>query len=223
MAHTTLVSTGRLADHLDGSWAIVDCRFDLQNAASGRTQYRDAHVPGAVYASLDDDLAGERTGRNGRHPIPPVDALAATLSRLGIDRHTQVVAYDQDTGLFASRLWWSLRYLGHDAVALLDGGFAKWMRERRPVRAGEESRARAEFRPDPDPAMRATVPEVEDLARTGAALLVDARGPERFEGQSEPIDKVPGNWPCSPLAVIASVSAAASPVMVAVEPVTAEV
>ena len=195
MAYTTLVSTDTLAAHLDGAWAIVDCRFDLQNPEWGRAQYRDGHVPGAVYASLNDDLAGERTGSNGRHPIPSVDALAATFGRLGIDRTTQVVAYDQDTGLFASRLWWSLRFLGHDLVALLDGGWAKWTRERRAVHSGDESRPQAAFRPDPNPAMRAMLSEVEAISRTGAALLVDARGPERFEGASEPIDRQAGHIP----------------------------
>lgn len=195
MAYTTLVSTDTLDAHLDGTWAIVDCRFDLQNPAWGRAQYREGHIPGAVYASLNDDLAGERTGSNGRHPIPSVDALAATFGRLGIDRTTQVVAYDQDTGLFASRLWWSLRFLGHEMVALLDGGWAKWTREQRAVRAGDESRHQAAFRPDPNPAMRAALSEVEAISRTGAALLVDARGPERFEGASEPIDRLAGHIP----------------------------
>ena len=122
--YTTIVSTDLLASHLEvrltaataGDWAIVDCRFDLQNEQWGRDQYRLAHIPGAVYASLNEDLSGPLDGTNGRHPLPAIDALAATLGRLGIDRSTQVVAYDQDTGSYASRLWWLLRYLGHDAV-----------------------------------------------------------------------------------------------------------
>src|SRR5215207_9562429 len=105
MKHTTLVSTETLAGHLD-VWPIVDCRFDLQRETWGRDEYLAAHIPGAVYASLNEDLSSERTGTNGRHPLPAVEALAATLSRLGIDRSTQVVVYDQDVGLFASRLWW---------------------------------------------------------------------------------------------------------------------
>ena len=195
MTYSTLVSTDTLAAHLDGSWVIVDCRFDLQNSRWGREQYREAHVPGAVYASLDDDLAGERTGANGRHPVPPVDVLAATFGRLGIDRRSQVVAYDQDSGLYASRLWWSLRYLGHEAVALLDGGWAKWIREGRQTRAGEESRERVTFMPDVRASMRATLADVEARLQEGSTLLVDARGPERFEGRSEPLDRVAGHIP----------------------------
>src|SRR5688500_14349007 len=100
MSYATVVSTELLAAYRE-RWAIVDCRFDLQRAGWGREQYLAAHVPGAVYASLDTDLAGERTGSNGRHPLPSVEALARTFARFGIDRHTQVVAYDQDTGLYA--------------------------------------------------------------------------------------------------------------------------
>jgi thiosulfate/3-mercaptopyruvate sulfurtransferase len=194
MPHTTLVSTELLAAHLN-AWAVVDCRFDLQDEAWGRAAYRAGHIPGAVYASLNDDLSAPRSGSNGRHPLPSVDALAATMSALGIDRSTQVAVYDQDAGLYASRLWWSLKYLGHDAVALLDGGWAKWLRERRPVKSGDESRPPVGFEPAPRARMRLDVDEV--VARTAArrTLLVDARGPDRFEGRSETIDAVAGHIP----------------------------
>jgi thiosulfate/3-mercaptopyruvate sulfurtransferase len=194
MPHTTLVSTELLAAHLD-AWAIVDCRFDLQNEDWGRAEYRAAHIPGAVYASLNDDLSAPRSGSNGRHPLPSVDALAKTMSALGIDRTTQVVVYDQDSGLYASRLWWSLKYLGHDAVALLDGGWAKWVREGRPVKSGGESRPAAVFEPVPRDEMRLGVDEVIARAADGRTLLVDARGPDRFEGRSETIDPVAGHIP----------------------------
>lgn len=196
MHYTTLVSTDDLAANLGSDWAIVDCRFDLQNDTWGREQYRVSHIPGAVHASLNDDMAGERTGTNGRHPVPSIEALAATFGRLGIGSRTQVVVYDQDSGLYASRMWWSLRYLGHDTVALLDGGWAKWVREGRPTRGGDEQRRTATtFRPQPRPQMRASLDEVAALSATGRALLVDARGPERFEGQSETIDRVAGHIP----------------------------
>ena len=144
--YTTIVSTELLASHLN-DWAVVDCRFDLQNEQWGRDQYRIAHIPGAVYASMNADLAAAPTGSNGRHPLPTVEALAATFGRLGLDRSTQVVAYDQDTGSWASRLWWLLRYLGHDPVAGLDGGWAKWSREGRPTRSGDEMRPAVTFTP----------------------------------------------------------------------------
>jgi thiosulfate/3-mercaptopyruvate sulfurtransferase len=194
MPHATLVSTELLDAHL-ATWAIVDCRFDLQNEEWGRAEYRAGHIPGAVYASLNDDLSAPRSGTNGRHPLPSVDALAATMSALGIDRTTQVVVYDQDSGLYASRLWWSLRYLGHDAVALLDGGWAKWVREERPVRSGDESRPAAVFEAAPRAGMRLGVGEVIARAAEARTLLVDARGPDRFEGRSETIDPVAGHIP----------------------------
>jgi thiosulfate/3-mercaptopyruvate sulfurtransferase len=121
MSFTTLVSTEQLAAHA-AEWAIVDCRFDLGNENWGREHYAAGHVPGAVYASLNDDLSAPRTGTNGRHPLPSQDALTATMQRLGIDNGMQVVVYDQDSGLYAGRLWWLLRYVGHKNVALLDGG-----------------------------------------------------------------------------------------------------
>lgn len=194
MTYTTVVSTEIVQAHL-AAWTVVDCRFDLQNDAWGREQYLAAHIPGAVYASLGDDLAAERTGRNGRHPLPSIDALASLFSRLGIDRSTQVVAYDQDTGLYAARLWWSLKYLGHDAVALLDGGWAKWMREGRPTTNGDETRPPAVFTPSPRPAMQVSIDEVMAGLDRPDTLLVDARGAERFEGRTEPLDRVAGHIP----------------------------
>ena len=192
--YTTLVSTDLLARHLN-DWAIVDCRFDLQHESLGRDQYAAAHIPGAVYASLNDDLSGVRTGSNGRHPLPGIDALTATLGRLGIDRTTQVVAYDQDAGSYASRLWWLLRYTGHDAVAVLDGGWAKWVREGRPTRGGEETRPARPYEAVLRPALRVDVENVASHLDEPGRLLIDARAPERFEGRSETIDRVAGHIP----------------------------
>jgi thiosulfate/3-mercaptopyruvate sulfurtransferase len=204
--YTTLISTDVLASRLDGDWVVVDCRFDLQNDQWGREQYLASHIPGAVYASLSHDMAGPKTGTNGRHPLPSMDALSATLGRLGISSgsqhlrtpapsHPQVIAYDQDSGMYASRLWWLLRYAGHDAVAVLDGGWAKWLREGRPTRSGMETRTPTTFVAAPRPGMRVAVDELVSLVSDPATLLVDARAPERYEGRTEPIDRVPGHIP----------------------------
>lgn len=195
MAHHTLVSTDTLAAHLNDGWVIADCRYDLQNEHWGHEQYLAAHVPGASYVSLGEDLAGPRTGSNGRHPVPAVESLAALFGRLGIAAGRQVVVYDQDAGMYASRLWWSLRYLGHDAVAVLDGGWAKWTREGRPTAAGDEQKPAAVFTPAPRPEMRTSVEEVAARLHDHAWLLVDARAPERFEGHTEPIDRAAGHIP----------------------------
>jgi thiosulfate/3-mercaptopyruvate sulfurtransferase len=193
--YTTLISTEVLATAPAGVWAVVDCRFDLANAAWGHEQYLAAHVPGAVYANLNDDLSGPRTGTNGRHPMPSDAALVATIARLGIANDAQVVVYDQDSGLYAGRLWWLLRYAGHTRVAVLDGGFAKWTAEGRPVRGGEEARPAAAFVASFNRAMHVPLEDVVRRSTDGRTLLVDARGADRFEGRSETIDKVAGHIP----------------------------
>ena len=195
MPFTTLVSTDVLTSHLDGSWAIVDCRYDLRNENWGREEYLAAHIPGAVYASLSHDLAGPVTGRNGRHPLPEPVVIAATFGRFGIRPGVQVVMYDQDLGLFASRMWWMLRYMGHDNAAVLDGGWTKWMREGRPTRAGDEHRPAGSFLGYPQQNLLATVHDVEATLGDPARVLVDARAPERFEGKTEPLDRVAGHIP----------------------------
>ena len=195
MTYTTLISTEALAAQARPDWIIVDCRHDLAHEHWGRDQYLAGHVPGAVYASLSGDLAGPRTGTNGRHPLPSIEALAATFGRLGIRNTSQVVVYDQNVGMYGSRLWWSLRYLGHDAVALLDGGWAKWLAEGRPVKASEETNPPATFTPSPRPHMAIGVDAVQARIAAGQTLLVDARASDRFEGRTEPIDRVAGHIP----------------------------
>jgi len=127
--------------------------------------------------------------------LPDQHTLAQTFSRLGIASGVQVVAYDQDNGMYASRLWWMLRWLGHDAVAVLDGGFAKWTAEGRPTTAGAEQRARREFSASPRNDMAVGVGEVASQLGTSAFQLVDARAPERYRGETEPMDKTPGHIP----------------------------
>ena len=196
MAHTTLISAGTLASRLDDpSWLIADCRYNLKDEAWGRAEYLPSHIPGAVFVNLAHDLAGPRTGTNGRHPLPSPEAMAATFGRLGIGDKTQVVAYDQDTGAYASRLWWMLRYMGHHAVAVLDGGLAAWMHAGGAVGAGEEHRAPVVFTPRPRTEMRVAVDEAAGLVGNTNAMLVDARSPQRFEGQPDPLDHVSGHIP----------------------------
>jgi thiosulfate/3-mercaptopyruvate sulfurtransferase len=196
MRFSTLVDTSSLAASLaDPALAVVDCRFDLKDTDAGRRAYETAHVPGAVYAHVDDDLSGPKTGQNGRHPLPDLRSFAATLGRLGIDAETQVVVYDQDSGGFASRLWWMLRWMGHDRVAVLDGGFARWQAEGRPLQTGTQTRTARVFVARPQPDMVVTAGEVAAHLGAGDWRLIDARAPERFRGDIEPIDKVAGHIP----------------------------
>lgn len=194
--HTNLISTELLAEHLnDSSWLIADCRHNLKDEGWGRSQYAAGHIPGAVFVSLAHDLAAPRSGSNGRHPLPSADVVAATFARLGIGDTTQVIAYDQDAGAFASRLWWMLRYLGHEATAVLDGGFAQWTREGRPTRPGDETRAASTFTQRVRGGMRLTADDVAAHLGDPSMLLIDARSPERYEGQPDPLDTVPGHIP----------------------------
>jgi len=131
MAYSTLVDTGQLEKHLS-SWRLFDCRHDLGKPQLGEQQYREAHIPGALFAHLDRDLSAPKTGTNGRHPLPDPGAFIAWLGQQGLTPGDQVLCYDGGSGAMAARLWWMLRWVGHEAVAVLDGGLAKWLQEGRP-------------------------------------------------------------------------------------------
>jgi thiosulfate/3-mercaptopyruvate sulfurtransferase len=195
--HKTLISPSTLAQHVnDPSWVVIDCRFDLGDPDKGEAAYRTGHIPGARYAHLDRHLSGAKTGTNGRHPLPDSETLVRTFSELGIAPHTQVVVYDADSSMFAGRLWWMLRWMGHDAVAVLDGGLARWQREGHPVRGGVESSTAAHFKGAPRPGWRLTVDEVaKGLNDNPTRLLVDSRTNERYRGIGETLDKVGGHIP----------------------------
>ncbi len=192
----TLVTAEELARHLhDPSWAIFDCRFDLTRPGWGEEAYLEGHIPGALYVHLERDLSAEPMGTNGRHPLPSDDVLAALFSRLGIGDDDQVVAYDDKGGPYAARLWWTLRYLGHEAAAVLDGSLPAWQEAGLPLRTDRESRPPARFMPRPRPEMRVSVGEI--LAHLGDPRwpLLDARAPERYRGEQEPYDPVAGHIP----------------------------
>jgi thiosulfate/3-mercaptopyruvate sulfurtransferase len=195
MTFTTLISTDDLARHLDDSaFVIVDCRHNLSDVDAGERAYRAAHIPGAAFLHLDRDLSGVKSGRNGRHPLPEVAALAATFGRIGIDKTKQVVAYDQNSGMWASRLWWLLRWLGHEAVAVLDGGLDKWTAEWRPQTSGLPVLRPATFVPiRPGPA--ASADEIVRHLDDGSLFVLDARAPERYRGDLEPLDPIAGHIP----------------------------
>ncbi|HSU43005.1 MAG TPA: sulfurtransferase [Casimicrobiaceae bacterium] len=193
--YTTLIGTPELARHGgDPAFVVVDVRHDLAQTAYGENAYAQAHVPGALFAHVDTDLSAPATGRNGRHPLPTPEVAAAVFGRLGIDATKHVVAYDQGSGVYAARLWWMLRWLGHDNVAVLDGGFAKWSREGRPVESEAHAAKPARFLP-------ARVRPTVNAAGVAASLprhdlvLLDARAAERYRGDVEPLDPVAGHIP----------------------------
>jgi thiosulfate/3-mercaptopyruvate sulfurtransferase len=200
MPYTTLVSTDVLAQHLgDPAWVVLDCRHDLAAPAKGRADHAAAHVPGACFLHLDEALSGRPTGRNGRHPLPDPTRLAATLGQAGVTRASQVVAYDDQGGMIAARAWWLLRWLGHAEVAVLDGGWGRWVVEGRPVTAEAAPPAAASFEvaPEPGPALVGTVDAAYVLAHLGdpAVVLLDARAANRWRGEDETIDPVGGRIP----------------------------
>ena len=162
---------------------------------AGLEAYLKGHIPGARYADLNRDLSSPVTADSGRHPLPAPDVFAARLGELGIGDDTQVVAYDDANSSMAARLWWLLRWLGHEAVAVLDGGFKAWVAAGGAVESGEAAGPSARFTPRIDPGAVLTTAEVERALEEGAALLVDARAAERFAGSVEPIDSVAGHVP----------------------------
>ncbi len=193
---TTLIAPADLAPHLaDDNWVVIDCRFDLAAPPRGEELYLEGHISGARYAHLERDLSGEKTGANGRHPLPSVEQMRERFGAFGIAPGQQVVVYDADSGMHASRLWWMLRYMGHDAVGLLDGGFARWTREGRAVRGGMEQWRPGTFVGAPREAWRVSVDEVARGLHEPSRVLVDARSEERFRGENETIDKKAGHIP----------------------------
>ncbi|MBV8343843.1 MAG: sulfurtransferase [Candidatus Eremiobacteraeota bacterium] len=197
MAFTTIVSPEELHAHLrDPGFVVLDCRHSLADFSLGRRLYDESHVPGAFFASVEDDLAGAKTGTNGRHPLPDPETLARFLRGIGADDDTQLVAYDAGADMFAARFWFLSRWIGHDAVAILDGGFAAWSARGYPVTAAPSEPARegslsVRLRPE------LVVDAAFVLSHLGGAemQLLDARAIERFTGESEPIDPVGGHIP----------------------------
>jgi thiosulfate/3-mercaptopyruvate sulfurtransferase len=196
MPFTTLVTVEQLKEHLeDPAWRVIDVRHDLMDVDAGPRAYKAGHIPGAVFAHTDDDLSGRKTGRNGRHPLPDRDDVVQAFRRWGVDDDTQVVAYDANGGNFAVRLWWLARWLGHPQVAVLDGGWPRWLARTGLSSVEVPARVSGRFtdRSSSMPLVRA-----EDVARnldTRERLVLDARTPERYRGEQEPIDPVAGHIP----------------------------
>ena len=195
--HSTLISVRELVSRLDDTdLTVIDCRFDLKNPDKGAEFYSAGHIPGAVYAHLDNDLAAPVTADTGRHPMPAPTDFEQTLRRLGVHRHSQVVAYDDAGGGLAARLWWMLRWMGHQRVAVLDGGYAAWQAAGLPVSEEPVAVTPGDFAGEPDHSRVITTAEVIDaLAADSAFALVDARDARRFRGEIEPIDPVAGHIP----------------------------
>ena len=195
--HTTLIDVRTLhRHHREPDWRVIDARFSLADADQGAREYAEGHVPGAVYAHLDDDLSGPIVpGVTGRHPLPSVERAVAVFSRLGIDESMQVAVYDGAGGSVAARVWWMLRWLGHDAVAVVDGGWPAWTGEGLPVTRDVPQAAPRDFKADVRPHLATDVEGVDGYRVNVDWAVLDARTPERFRGEQEPIDPVAGHIP----------------------------
>jgi thiosulfate/3-mercaptopyruvate sulfurtransferase len=187
----TLIKPPELAERLSTpGWVVVDCRMDLTRPDAGRTEYEAGHIPGAVYAHLDEDLSGPPITNRGRHPLPTPDALIATFRRFGIGPRSQVVAYDTAGGSIAARLWWMLHYMGHAAAAVLDGGWQAWAAAGLPSEQGARVNTLGDFYGS---AHEDWVVNVDEVVRV--PLLIDARDPPRYRGEQEPLDPKAGHIP----------------------------
>ncbi|MCF6153921.1 MAG: sulfurtransferase [Candidatus Brocadia sp.] len=198
MSYTTLISSLELVNHIaDPNWTIVDCRFSLDDTERGRRDYLQAHIPGAVYSHLNEDLSGKIIpGTTGRHPLPRPETFAQTLSNWGIDAGVQVVAYDDKGGaMAAARLWWMLQWVGHDAVAVLDGGWQHWESKAYPVTSGVETRKPRIFIPRVRNDLVFNSTDVLKILHNPNFRLIDSRSADRYRGENETIDPVSGHIP----------------------------
>ena len=198
--YSTLISAADLAAHIDdANLVIVDCRHDLMNLDAGREGYAIGHLPHALFADLESDLSGAKYDAagafRGRHPLPERAALIDTLRRWGINDDTQVVAYDAHGGMFAARLWWLLRWVGHAQVAVLDGGMAAWQAAGQPLSSGAPMKAVGGIKERASLVSTVSAAEVQTNIDASARTLVDARAPDRFRGENETIDPVGGHIP----------------------------
>jgi len=192
---STLITCDDLAEHVnDPAWRIIDCRHQLSDTAYGEKAYAEGHLPGAFFFHVDRDLSGKMTGQNGRHPLPDPARLAAKLGAAGVGSDTQVVVYDDDAGMYAARLWWLLRWMGHDRVAVLDGSVRAWIDQGRPLTTEKPGSVVKDFVARPRDWVL-TVEQVEANLGKNEFCLVDARGPDRFRGENETMDPVGGHIP----------------------------
>jgi thiosulfate/3-mercaptopyruvate sulfurtransferase len=194
--NSTLISASDLAVHLDdNAWVVCDCRHDLANVEAGRRAYGESHIPGARFVHLDQDLSAPMTGRNGRHPLPDPERFARRVGELGIGNGSQVVAYDASGGYYAARMWWMLRWLGHDAVAVLDGGWDAWRKADLPTTQAVPNVKPARFVRGAPLVLAVTLSDIANDLATERRRLLDARSPDRYRGENETLDPVAGHIP----------------------------
>lgn len=196
----SLIGPDRLASLLgNGAIALFDTRYSLADGSAGRLAYAESRIPGATFLDLKHDLSGTISDKTGRHPLPSPAHLAQRLRECGVSHNTQIVAYDDSSGAFAARLWWLCKWMGHDRIAVLNGGFTGWKTADHPVAtasATPRSATKGNFQENMRHDLLITSEELaERMKKHEKITLIDARGPERFRGETEPLDKVAGHVP----------------------------
>ena len=196
MNYSTLITVSDLAAQInDPAWIVCDCRHDLAQYDAGRAAYAKSHLPGARFLHLDEDLSGPKTGINGRHPLPHPITFTLRLAALGIDNNKQIIAYDNSGGVYASRLWWMLRWIGHSNAAVLDGGFDAWVKAGQPVSDALPVVKPLRYNPNPNTQLAVNAQAVAANLGSTALRVVDARSADRFRGENETLDPVAGHIP----------------------------
>jgi len=198
MSYKTIVSTNILSENIDHSdWVIFDCRSSLTDFEAGFKAYQSGHIPNAIFCNLETDLSSAITNESGRHPLPNFDEFAQKLGDWGVDNQTQVIVYDDMGGALAARLWWQLRTFGHNKVAVLDGGIPQWSKEGRVLSITPPKPSAKTFDTTIDEGAWLTTEQVFQNLKSKKFVILDARTPERYRGESEPIDTVAGRIPNS--------------------------
>ena len=194
--YTTLISAANLAERVaTANMLVFDCSFELAEPDAGEKAYAAGHIPGARYLHLDRDLSGAVTGTNGRHPLPERSELVKTLAAHGLNQHQQIVAYDAQGGAYAARLWWLLRWLGHDCAAVLDGGLQAWQAAGYALDTSMPPPAQGNFKANAPYVTTVGTQTVLSNLQTHEYLVIDARSPERYRGENETVDSAGGHIP----------------------------
>ncbi len=196
MSYTTLISTTQLAESSKQSnWVIFDCRASLFDFDAGLHAYNEGHIPNSHYCDLENDLSSNITANTGRHPLPDFKKFVDKLQSWGVNNQSQVVVYDDVGGALAVRLWWQLRTLGHKNVALLDGGITQWIKQEKALSTESTTTKQSTFIPIVDENAWLSTKQIEQNLTSKSFVILDARTPERYRGEEEPIDPVAGRVP----------------------------
>tara|TARA_Y100000768_G_scaffold16930_1_gene11767 strand:- start:1066 stop:1920 length:855 start_codon:yes stop_codon:yes gene_type:complete len=196
MSYKTIISASDLKNNINNKdFIIFDTRCDIKDRGYGIDSYTEGHIENSIFVDVDTDLASEKQAGTGRHPLPQIDVFCEKLSHWGMDNNKQVVVYDDAGGAFAGRLWWMLKWLGHDNVAVLNGGLNSWVKNGNKLVTSPTLFEKSYFEPNVRPDMIASLSEVEDAQYGMNTILLDARSKERYEGISDPVDPIAGHVP----------------------------